>query len=120
MLGIGGFAAVWILLGTFTARQHSWMAVLAALDIALMLHLGGWAPGPLRAAVGVASTLLTALIASWGITASHLGRALGLLPWESAMKLGFSHAWTIAQLANGVFDLLWLALALLVAALASR
>ncbi len=120
MLGIGGFAAVWILLGTFTGRQHSWMAVLAALDIALMLHLGGWAPGPLRAAVAMASTLLIALIASWGITASHLGRALGLLPWESALKLGFNHAWTLAQLTHGVFDLLWLALALLVAALASR
>lgn len=119
-LGIGGFTAVWIMLGVFTSRQNSWMAVLAALDVALMLRLGGWPPGLRRAAVGVASTVLIVLMANWGITASHLGRALGLLPWNSALKLGFDHAWTLAQLANGVGDLLWLALAMVVAALASR
>ncbi len=119
-LGIGGFAAVWIMLGASTGRQHSWMAVLAALDIAWMLRLGGWSPGPRRAIVGVASTALIVLMANWGITASHLGRALGLLPWNSATKLGFDHAWTLAQLANGVADIMWIALALVVAAFASR
>ena len=117
-LGIGGFAAVWIMLGAFTSRQNSWMAVLAALDIAWMLRLGGWRPGPGRAAVGMAATALTVLLANWGITASHLGRAMGLQAWESALKLGSDHAWTLAQLANSGGDVLWLALA--VAAFASR
>ena len=119
-LGIGGFAAVWIMLGAFTSRQNSWMAVLAALDIAWMLRLGGWRPGPRRAVVGVAATAMTVLLANWGITASHLGRAMGLQTWESALKLGSDHAWTLAQLANNAGDVLWLALALVIAAFASR
>ena len=119
-LGIGGFAAVWIMLGAFTSRQNSWMAVLAALDLAWMLRLGGWRPGPRRAVVGVIATALTVLVANWGITASHLGRAMGLQAWESALKLGSDHAWTLAQLANNTGDVLWLALALVIAAFASR
>ncbi len=108
------------MLGGFTGRQHSWMAILAALDIALMLRLGGWSPGPRRAIVGILSTVLIVLMANWGITASHVGRAFGLLPWNSALKLGSDHAWTLAQLANGTADLALIALALVVAALASR
>lgn len=119
-LGIGGFAAVWIMLGAFTSRQNSWMAVLAALDIAWMLRLGGWRPGPRRAMAGMTATALTVLVANWGITASHLGRAMGLQAWESALKLGSDHAWTLAQLANDAGDVLWLVLALVVAAVVSR
>lgn len=119
-LGIGGFAALWVLLGVFTAGQASWMAVIAALDLAWMLRLGGWPPGPQRALAGVVGTALIVVLANWGITASHLGRAFGLQSWDSALRLGFHHAWTLAQLANSLGDVLWIALALVIAALASR
>ena len=120
LLGVGGFAAVWVLVGLYSDAQSSWMAVLGALDVALMLRMGHWPTGPQRATLGVAATLAMMLLANWGITSGQLGDVLGLQPWDSALKLGLHHAWTLAQLANGAGDALWLALALVVAALASR
>ncbi len=120
LLGTAGFAAVWVIVGLYSNAQSSWMAILGALDVALLLRLGRWPAGPGRAILGVAATATTILVANWGITSGHLGAVLGLAPWESATKLGMHHAWTLAQLANGVGDALWLGVALVVAALATR
>ncbi len=120
LLGTFGFAAVWVILGLYTNTQNSWMAVVGALDIAWMLRLGHWAAGPRRAALGVAATAAILLLANWGITSGQLGSMLGLQAWDSALRLGLHHAWTLAQLANGPADALWLGAGLVVAALASR
>lgn len=120
LLGIGGFAAVWVIVGLYSNVQSSWMAVLGAIDAALLLRLGRWPAGAGRATLGVAATAAMILAANWGITSGQLGAVLGLPPWDSAMRLGLNHAWTLAQLANGAGDLLWLGVGLVVAALASR
>lgn len=120
LLGVGGFAAVWVIVGLYRDAQSSWMAILGALDVAVLLRLGKWPPGPARAALGVVATAATIVVANWGITSGQLGAVLGLLPWDSALRLGMNHAWTLAQLANGVGDALWLGFALVVAALAAR
>lgn len=120
LLGVGGFAAVWVIVGLYRDAQSSWMAILGALDVAMLLRLGKWPPGPRRAALGVVATAATIVVANWGITSGQLGAVLGLLPWDSALRLGMNHAWTLAQLANGVGDALWLGFALVVAALAAR
>ena len=120
LLGVGGFAAVWVIVGLYRDAQSSWMAILGALDVAMLLRLGKWPPGPRRAALGVLATAATIVVANWGITSGQLGAVLGLLPWDSALRLGMNHAWTLAQLANGVGDALWLGFALVVAALAAR
>lgn len=120
LLGVTGFAAVWVMLGSYTGRQQSWMAVIAALDVAWMLRLGGWRPGAARLAAGVVGTSLVVLLANWGITASHLGAMLGLATLDSALRLGANHAWTLAQLANGAADAAWIVAALVVAAFSSR
>ena len=120
LLGVGGFAAVWVIVGLYRDTQSSWMAILGALDVAVLLRLGRWPPGPRRAMLGVVATAAMIVVANWGITSGQLGAVLGLLPWDSALRLGLDHAWTLAQLANGIGDALWLGVALLVAALAAR
>ncbi|MFP7723505.1 hypothetical protein [Lysobacter sp. A3-1-A15] len=119
-VAVFGFAAVWVLLGSYSGRQYSWMALLAALDVAWVLRLGGWRPGVGRLALGVTGTGLAIVVANWWLIAAHLGAMLGLQPWESASKLGHNLAWTLAQLANGTADLAWIAAALVLAAVASR
>jgi len=120
VLGTCGFLAAWLSLGFFNGRENSWMAVLAALDVALMLRLGRWRPGPWRAALAMLATAVIIVLAYWGLIAGQLGLMLGLSPWESSTRLGAEHAWTLAKLANGGWDWALLALSLPVAAVAAR
>lgn len=120
VLGTLGFAALWVLLALALQRQSGWMAVLGALDIAWMLRLGRWPAGPLRMAVAVAATAAIVALANWWIIASQLARVLGLSAWDSASRLGWNHAWTLAQLANSFHDVLWTLAAFVVAAVLAR
>lgn len=119
-LGTTGFAALWVLLALYTREQLSWMAVVGALDVAWMLRLGRWPRGTGRVLAGLVGTAVIVALANWWIIASHLSAVLGLTPWESASKLGWNHAWTLAQIANGIGDVAWIAAGLVAAAIASR
>ncbi len=120
LIGSFGFAAAWVVLALARDRQCSWMAVLAAIDAVLLLRIARMPSGLLRMASAVVATGSTIVLANWGIAAAQIGRSVGLLPWESLMKLGPFHAWTLINLANPPVDLLWLAASLVVAAVAAR
>ena len=115
-----GFAAIWVVLAWSNNSQCSWMALLGALDVAWVLRLTGWPRGLHRALVGVTATAGIAALANWWIIAVHLGEVMGFNPMESALRLGPQLAWLMAQLANGPFDVAMIALALVLAAIASR
>jgi hypothetical protein len=120
LLGSFGFAAAWVLLAFARDTQCSRMAVLAAIDAALLLRLARVPSGWRRSATAVAATGLAIVLANWGIAAAQIGKVLGLLPWESLAKLGFFYAWTLATLANRPADIAWLIAALVLAAIAAR
>jgi hypothetical protein len=120
VLGSLGCAAAWILLALASDRQCSWMALLAGLDAAFLLRLARMPAGRARMLVAMLGAGATIAVANWGIIAGQMGRAMGLLPWESALKLGPHHAWTLAGLANTPTDLAWLAAGLLLATIAAR
>lgn len=115
-----GFACAWVLLSQATGHQCSWMAVLAALDAALLLRMARVPAGTARAAWGVLATLLTIALANWGIVAAELGKVTGLAPWTSLGRLGLEHGWLLARLANGAVDLAWLAAGIVVATVTCR
>lgn len=87
----------------------------AVLEAAWMLRLGTFRAGPARIAVAVLATLLIAMAANWLIAAAYVGSPMGLTPWESALRMGPHFAWTLLSLANGLGELIWLGIALLVA-----
>jgi hypothetical protein len=120
LLATLGCAAAWILVALAAGRQSSWMAVVAAIDAAVLLRVARAPSGAGRAIAGVAAPLATIVLANWGIAASEVGRSVGMLPWDAAIRLGPDYAWTLAGLANGTADRLWLATALVVAAIGSR
>lgn len=120
LLGACGFAAAWVLGSLYTGRQLGWMAVLGALDIAWMLRLGHWRPGPGRMLAGVLATAAVVVVSNWWITATQLGAMMGLDPWNSATRLGWHHAWIMVQLANSAMDAVWIGVGLAVAARLSR
>jgi hypothetical protein len=115
-----GFVVIWVVLAWSKNSQCGWMALLAALDVAWILRLAGWPAGASRALVGVTATAGIVIIANWFIIAVHLGEVMGLDPFGSALRLGMQHAWTLAQLANGGFELAMIVAGLLLAAIASR
>ena len=117
LLATAGCAAAWILVALGTGRQSSWMAVVAAVDAAIVLRIARVPAGAGRATAAVVATLAAIAIANWGIAAGQVGRALGMLPWEAAMRLGPDYAWTLARLANAPADRLWLGAAVALAAL---
>ena len=71
LLAIGsfGFAAAWVLVAFARDRQCSWMALLAAIDAALLLRLARMPGGWTRVALAVAATATTIVLANWGIAA---------------------------------------------------
>lgn len=115
-----GFAAIWTVLAWSNDRPHGWMALVGALDVVWILRLTGWPSGPWRALVGVVGTAGIIALANWGIIAAQLGEVLGFDPLDSALRLGIHHAWLLATLVNGPFELAMMVIALVLAAIAAR
>lgn len=115
-----GFAAAWVLLAAWTGRGCSGMAVVAGLDMALVLRMARVPPGAGRAAAAVLATTITILLACWGIAAAWIGGPLGLMPWESLLRMGTEFGWLLVRLGTSAWDLAWFAAGLLAAMLASR
>ena len=113
LMGSALAALAWVVLALATGRQAGWMAVVAALEVSWMLHLGTLRRGPLRLAVTLAGILAVTIAANWGIVAGHIGAMMGLGLLDSAGRLGPHLAWTYARLLNSTADLAWLAAALL-------
>src|SRR5690606_21797206 len=100
LIASAGVAAVWVLAADRLATQSSWMAVIAAVDAAWLLHLCRVRAGTSRALAGTLATALAIALANWGIAAVQVGRPMGLVPWEAVLRLGGHHAWTLLGLVN--------------------
>ncbi len=116
LLGIAGFAALWVVVALSYDRMLAWLAPLAAADMVLLLAVARWPAGATRAVLAVLATVATIALANFWIAAGQVGQGLGLPPWQSALKLGAAYAWTLWDLATGARDLAWYALAMVVAA----
>lgn len=119
-IGSSGFAAAWVLLAWSRDRQCSWMAVLAAIDAALLLRLARMRPGWPRALLAALATVATIALANWGIAAAQMGKPMGLLPWQALGRIGPEFAWLLAGLVNRPVDMAWLAAALVFALVLGR
>jgi len=107
---------IWVTLALYLQRQTGWMALLVALDVVLVLRLGGMAAGTRRALLAALVTVAISAMALWTIPATHLGFAFGLAPWESVLRLGAHHGWTLVSLSTTPLDVVALVLAPLLAA----
>jgi hypothetical protein len=115
LFGVLGMTAAWVMLALMFDRQSAWMAVVTAADIALLLRLGRAAPGMQRAATTLLATVVTIILANWGIASTQIGMSMGFGVIDSIYRLGSDFAWTLASLANHGTELAWYAVALLIA-----
>jgi hypothetical protein len=120
LAGVLGADAVWVVLAVASGRPCSWMALLVAVDVALLLRVAGAPPGVARVAVAVLATALAVALAQWLIVATQLGIMLGLQPLDSALRLGPALARQLMRLSLDRGDLAWLLVSLPLAALLAR
>lgn len=116
LLGAATALLAWVVLSLKTGTQLGWMAVVVALELVFMLRLGTLRGGLLRVSLVVAGTLLVTALAWWIIASAWLGGSMGLMPWESALRMGPHLAWTLIGLATSLRDWLWVAAAVVLGA----
>ncbi|HEV7269807.1 hypothetical protein [Pseudoxanthomonas sp.] len=107
---------IWVALAVYLQRQAGWMALLVALDVVLVVRLGGMAAGMRRAVLAALVTAAVSVLALWTIAATQMGFPFGLAPWDSVLRLGAHHAWTLISLTTTPLDGVALLVAPLLAA----
>lgn len=112
VVAIAGVAAVWSGVSLMLRASCGWMAVVTALDAALLLRLANWPPGRGRAAWTLVITLGTVLVAWYLIAAAQIGLPMGVRPAEAIWKISPGLAWLYAQSNADWGDLAWLLAAL--------
>lgn len=114
-VAIAGVGAIWAGASAITGTQCAWIAILAALDAALLLRLATWPSGSSRAAMAFGITLLTIVCANAFVAAAQIGRIMGLRPYESLPRMSLELTTMHVQTHNGWPELLWYAAALVLA-----
>jgi hypothetical protein len=81
-------AALWSAAAQGFGAPSAWMAVIVVADASLLLQLLRWPPGATRTALAFGFLLLCSAASLWLVAAGVIGPAFGLLPWESALRMG--------------------------------
>ena len=115
--GIAGISAVWVAIAELSGSASSWLALVAAVDMAVLLRLTHAPVGRPRMALAVLATLVAILLAHWMLAAIRMGGLIGLTPLDSALRLGPHLAWQLAKLALDRVDWVLLVAALPLAAI---
>ena len=115
LLGCSVVALAWATLSAHTGSTQGWMALLAAVEAAWMLSLGGLRAGPRRGALALIATLAVTVAASALLSAMLTGQLMALGLFDALLRLGPSLGLAYAQARTGLTDLVWLALALALA-----
>ena len=120
LVGILGISAVWVAAAVLAQRSCSWLALVAAIDMAVLLRLTSAPPGPLRSFAAVLATALAVALSQWLIIATQMGFVLGLAPIASSLRLGPALAWQLGRLSLDRLDWILLLSALPLAAILSQ
>lgn len=120
VVGVLGMSAAWVTAAVLADRNLSWLALVAALDMAMMLQLTRVPPGWLRIALAVSATAAAVVLSQWLIVAAQLGFTMGLRPLDSSMRLGPSLAWELSRLSLGNVDYVFLLASLPLAAILAQ
>lgn len=114
-IAVVGIAAAWAGLTLAFGSLCGWIAVLAALDAALLLRLAGWPAGRSRVTLALLVLGATLLLAGYFIATAQIGRAMGLRPFESLPNMSLELAALYLRSNLGWAEAAWSALAAVVA-----
>lgn len=104
--------ALWGTVGLWLDAPAAWMAVIVAADASVLLSLLRVPAGMARTAWALGFLGLAVAASLWLMVAGVVGPAFGLLPWESALRLGPVLFEVIAGPWLSLANLAWLAAAM--------
>ncbi len=115
-----GLSAVWAGAAALSGGNAAWMAVVAALDSALLLRLAGHPPGRRRAALGLLITAITVACSAVLVATAKIGMVMGMKPMAALGRISAEMVplWLGAQV--GWLDALWVGAGLLIAWFSAR
>jgi hypothetical protein len=116
-VGIAGICAIWVAIAMLSGSSASWLGLVAAVDMALLLRLTRAPEGIARNVAAALATLAATALSQWLVVATQLGIALGLPPLSSALRLGPHLAWMLAGMTLSPVDWVLLAAGPILAAL---
>jgi hypothetical protein len=119
-IGIPGVIALWSIVAYASDSRAGWMALVVALDAALLLRIGRYPAGNERVLLALLTTLLGVLAGYWLVAALPISEAMGQLPVVAAGHMGWDFAWTVIRLGNTPLDWACAGIALLMAAWLTR
>ena len=105
--------ALWVAAALWLGAPAPWMAVIVAADAGLLLSLLRVPAGTARVAAAAVFLLACSLASAWLIAAGIVGAAFGLMPWESALRLGPVLFSSVAEPWWTASTMVWLAAAAL-------
>jgi hypothetical protein len=120
LAAVAGVAAIWSGLTVMLGGPCGWMAVVAALDAALLLRLASFPAGRERAAFALVITAATVAAGAFLFATAHVGLMLGMRPSESVWKMSLGLASLYVQANTGWVELAWVGAALMIAWLSNR
>lgn len=112
---VAGVAAIWSGVTVMLQSPCAWIAVIAALDAALLLRLASFPPGRERAWFGLVITAATVLAGGFLYATANVGLMLGMRPSESVWKMSIGLAQLFVNANTGWVDYAWVAAALVLA-----
>jgi hypothetical protein len=80
--------ALWTAAALWLGEPAAWMAIVVAADASLLLGLLGVRGGGARVAAVLGFLIVGTAASLWVVAAGVIGPAFGLLPWESALRMG--------------------------------
>jgi hypothetical protein len=104
LVGIAGITVAWVAAAVLSDQPCSWMALVAAIDMAVLLRLTRAPAGVLRTIVAVLATVAAVLLTHWMIAATQMGVSMGMTPIASSLRLGPALAWQLMQLSLDRLD----------------
>lgn len=120
LIGILGMSAAWVAVAILSNGSCSWLGLVAAIDMALLLRLTSAPAGRLRMAAAMLATALAVALSQWLIVATQLGFTLGLEPLASSLRLGPALAWQLSKLSLDRVDWILLLSSLPLAAILTQ
>jgi glucan phosphoethanolaminetransferase (alkaline phosphatase superfamily) len=120
LAGVLGMTAVWVAVSTISNSPSSWLALVAAMDVALLMKLTNAPAGRARLVIAVLATATAIVLSFWLIVATQMGISLGMGPLASSFRLGPALACQLTRLYLINTDWIFLLASLPLAAILTR